>query len=69
LRFEFKESGQLLIRMHNETPSVIPMCVCNPERSPVGINAQAFRDRVKAAVWLGVPAEILKLEDKPGPPR
>jgi hypothetical protein len=32
------------------------------------IEAQAFRDRAKAAVWLGVPAEILKLEDKPGPP-
>jgi hypothetical protein len=32
------------------------------------IETQAFRDRAKAAVWLGVPAEILKLEDKPGPP-
>ena len=32
------------------------------------IDAQVFRDRAKAAVWLGVPAEILKLEDKPGPP-
>ena len=33
------------------------------------IDAHAFRDRERAAVWLGVPAEILKLEDKPGPPR
>jgi hypothetical protein len=32
------------------------------------VEAQAFRDRAKAAVWLDVPAEILKLEDKPGPP-
>jgi hypothetical protein len=32
------------------------------------IEAQAFRDRAKAAVWLDVPAEILKLGDKPGPP-
>jgi len=32
------------------------------------IDAQAFRDRANAAVRLGVPAEILKLEDKPGPP-
>lgn len=32
------------------------------------IEAQAFRDRAKAALWLDVPAEILKLEDKPGPP-
>ena len=32
------------------------------------IDAHAFRDRAKAAVWLDVPAEILKLEDKPAPP-
>ena len=32
------------------------------------IDARAFRDRVNAAVWLDVPAEILKLEDKPAPP-
>ena len=32
------------------------------------IEAQAFRDRAKATVWLGVPTEILKLEDKPRPP-
>ena len=27
------------------------------------IDARAFRDRATAAVWLGVPAEILKLEE------
>jgi hypothetical protein len=32
------------------------------------IDARAFRNRATAAVWLGVPADILKLEDKPGPP-
>jgi hypothetical protein len=32
------------------------------------IDARAFRDRATAAVWLGVPAEILKLEDRPTPP-
>ena len=32
------------------------------------IDARAFRDRVTAAVWLDVPAEILKLEDEPAPP-
>jgi hypothetical protein len=32
------------------------------------IDARAFRDRATAAVWLGVPAEILKLEDRPAPP-
>jgi hypothetical protein len=31
------------------------------------IDARAFRDRATAAVWLDVPAEILKLEDKPEP--
>ena len=29
------------------------------------IDARAFLDRAKAAVWLGVPTEILKLEDRP----
>ena len=33
------------------------------------IDARAFRDRVTAAIWLDVPAEILNLEDKPAPPR
>ena len=33
------------------------------------IDARAFRDRAKAAVWLGVPAEILKLEDRSATPR
>jgi hypothetical protein len=33
------------------------------------IDARAFRDRARAAVWLGVPAEILKLEDRPAPSR
>ena len=32
------------------------------------IDARAFRDRMTAAAWLDVPAEILKLEDKPAPP-
>jgi hypothetical protein len=32
------------------------------------LDARAFRDYVNAAVWLDMPAEILKLEDKPGPP-
>src|SRR4026208_1028857 len=31
------------------------------------IDARAFRDRVTAALWLDVPAEILNLEDKPAP--
>ena len=33
------------------------------------IDARAFRDRATAAIWLDVPAEILKLEDKPAPSR
>jgi hypothetical protein len=31
------------------------------------LDARAFRDRATAAIWLDVPAEILKLEDKPEP--
>ena len=30
--------SQLFIRVHNETLSVVAMCVSNPDRSPVGIN-------------------------------
>jgi hypothetical protein len=37
-RFEFEERRQLFIRVHNETLSVIAMCVSNKDRSPVGIN-------------------------------
>jgi len=37
-RFEFDESRQLFIRAHNETLSVVAMRVCNPDRSPAGIN-------------------------------
>jgi hypothetical protein len=33
------------------------------------IDARAFRDRATAAVWLGVPAEVLQLEDTPAPAR
>ena len=33
------------------------------------IVARAFRDRATAAAWLGVPAEVLKLEDRPTPPQ
>ena len=32
------------------------------------IDARAFRDRATAAVWLGVPAEILKLDERPATP-
>jgi len=37
-RFEFDKRRQLFIGVHNETLSVVPMRVSNPERSPVGIN-------------------------------
>jgi hypothetical protein len=38
LRFEFQKSGQLFIRTHNETLSVVAVCVCNPDRSPTKIH-------------------------------
>jgi hypothetical protein len=37
-RFQFHKSRYLFFRKHNETLSVVPMCVCNPDRSSVGIN-------------------------------
>jgi hypothetical protein len=33
-RFQFQKHRQLLIGAHNETLSVVPVCVNNPERSP-----------------------------------
>jgi hypothetical protein len=37
-RFEFQKASQLFIGTHNEPLSIVAMCVCNPDRSPVGIN-------------------------------
>jgi hypothetical protein len=37
-RFQFHKRSQLFISVHNETLSVIAVCVNNPERSPAGIN-------------------------------
>jgi hypothetical protein len=37
LALEFDESSQLFIRVHNETPSVVAVCVSNPDRSPFPI--------------------------------
>jgi hypothetical protein len=37
-RFKFHKRRQLLIRMHNETLSVVAMRVNNPDRSQLGIN-------------------------------
>jgi len=36
--FQFHKRGQFFIRVHNETLSVIAVCVSNEDRSPVGIN-------------------------------
>jgi len=36
--FELEKRRQLFLRVHNKTLSVVAMCVCNPDRSPVGIN-------------------------------
>jgi hypothetical protein len=37
-RFKLNKSGQLFIRVHNETLSIVAMRVSNPDCSPVGIN-------------------------------
>jgi hypothetical protein len=36
--FEFQKSRQLFPRVHNKTLFVTAMHVCNPDRSPVGVN-------------------------------
>ena len=36
--FKFQKRDQQFLRVHNETPSVAAMCVCNPDRSPARIN-------------------------------
>jgi hypothetical protein len=36
--FQLQKRSQLFIGIHNETLSVVAMCVCNRDRSPVGIN-------------------------------
>jgi hypothetical protein len=33
-RFEFEKRSQFFVGAHNETLSVAPMCICNPDRSP-----------------------------------
>jgi hypothetical protein len=38
LWFKFNKRRHLFIRTHNETLSIVAMCVSNPDRSPVGIN-------------------------------
>ena len=37
-RFKFQKRSQLFISVHDETLSVLAMRVCDPDRSPVGIN-------------------------------
>jgi hypothetical protein len=37
-RFQFQKSSHLFIRVHNETLSIIAVCVNNPERSPFTID-------------------------------
>jgi len=36
--FEFEKRSQFFIRTHNETLSVVAVCVCNPDCSPLEIN-------------------------------
>ena len=41
-RFEFQKRSQLLICTHNETLSVVAMCVCNPDRPPARIHGMSL---------------------------
>jgi hypothetical protein len=36
--FKFDKRSQLFIRLYNEPLSVAAVRICNPDRSPVGIN-------------------------------
>ena len=38
-RFKFQKRSQLFIRVHNETLSVVPMRVSNPDCSPVRVDS------------------------------
>jgi hypothetical protein len=38
LTFKFNKRAEFFISMHNKPLSVVAMRVCNPDRSPVGIN-------------------------------
>jgi len=40
-RFEFQKRSQDFIRVHNETLSVVAVCVSNPNRSPVPLSIRA----------------------------
>jgi hypothetical protein len=37
-RFKFHKRRQLFVRTHNETPSVVTVCISNEARSALGIN-------------------------------
>jgi hypothetical protein len=37
-RFKFHKRSQLFIRPHSETLSIVPMRICNADRSPLGIH-------------------------------
>jgi hypothetical protein len=54
---QFQNRGQLFIRTHNETLSVVAVPVCNPDRSPVGINRCAIRQPA-TGVSIGFEAEM-----------
>jgi hypothetical protein len=36
--FKFNKRAELFVGVHNEAPPVAAMCVCNPDRSPLGID-------------------------------
>jgi proline racemase len=55
--FEFQKCRQRFIRTQKESVTVAAMCVCNPDRSPVGTGSPIFSDdslRFKTASDQGV---------------
>jgi hypothetical protein len=43
--FKLQKRSQLFVGAHNETFSVVPMCVCNPDWSPIAIHSKPDRPK------------------------
>ena len=56
--FKFEERSQFLVGADDETLSIVAMCVCNPDRSPVGIHCGRTAPACKSSDRIRVPSQI-----------
>jgi hypothetical protein len=56
-RFDFHKCSQLFIRTHNETLSVVAMCVCNP-------NCRSLRFQKRSELFVGIYTTSCRPEGK-----